>query len=311
MRTSRPPVPVTKALIGVMVAAFLLSVVVGGGMAGSEDARVLYRLGAQDATAIWRGEWWRLLTAVFLHAGPLHLLVNGFSLYNLGLFLEPTLGPRRFLTLFFVSGLVSGLATLVFVQDTLSVGASGAVFGLAGLLLADELTRRRMYRRIHVEGGPRWRPRASIIPILLVNLGLGLAIPVINNYAHVGGLTGGFLLGTAWIETGLRQPLRARLAYVALGVLIGALGVAGFRPAITGQAAEEMASAARVAVQTGRLDDALAYANEALALAPDDPRYRLLRFGIHFERGDHEAAAEDLRAACAGGIEQACVGKRD
>lgn len=132
----RAPIPATKALIGVMVAMFFASVLLGGGIGGSQDPEVLYALGAQDARSILEGQWWRLVTAIFLHAGPLHLLVNGFSLYNLGLFLEPTLGARRFLALFFVSGLVSGLATLAFVRDTLGVGASGAVFGLAGLLLA-------------------------------------------------------------------------------------------------------------------------------------------------------------------------------
>ncbi len=302
----RPAIPATKALIAVMVGTFVLSIAVGGGLAGSEDPRVLDDLGAQNANAIWRGEWWRLLTAIFLHAGPLHLLVNGFSLYNLGLAIEPTLGARRFLLLFFVSGLVSSLATLVFVQDRLSVGASGAVFGLAGLLLADELTRRRMYRRIALDGGPRWRPRMSIIPILVLNLAIGVIIPIVNNYAHVGGLVGGFLLGTAWIERNMRHPGRARLAYVALGLLIGLLGTVGFRPAYTGTAAEDAASLAITAAHSGRLDEALAYANDAVGLAPRDVRYRQIRASIHALRGDMEAANADARVACDAGLAEAC-----
>ncbi len=303
----RPAIPVTKGLIAVMFATFALSIVIGGGIGGSEDPEVLYRIGAQHAGSIWSGQWWRLVTAIFLHAGPLHLLLNGFSLFNLGLFLEPTLGSRRFLVLFFASGLVSGLATLVFVTGTLSVGASGAVFGLAGLLLADELTRRRMYRRVAVEVGPRWRPRVSIIPILVLNLALGLAIPAVNNYAHVGGLVGGFLLGTAWIERNLRHAARSWLAYALLALLVGVLGVAGFRPAFGAAAAARLAGAAFVAAREGRLDEALDYVNEAVAKEPGNARYRYLRATIHGLRGDREAALADGRAACAGGVAEACA----
>ncbi|HEX7128000.1 MAG TPA: rhomboid family intramembrane serine protease [Thermodesulfobacteriota bacterium] len=301
-----PAVPATMALIAVMVATFLLSIVMGGGLEGSQDPDVLYRLGAQDAPSIWHGEWWRLVTAVFLHAGPVHLAANGFSLYVLGRVIEPTLGMPRYLVLFFVSGLVSGLATLVFVQDTLGVGASGAVFGLAGLLLADELTRRRMYRRIALEGGPRWRPRVSIIPILLLNLALGLVIPIINMYAHVGGLVAGFLLGTAWIERNMRRRTRSRLAYLALGLLIVVLGAAGFRPVYTGEAAEHAASRAIIAANHGLLDEALAFADEAVDLAPRDPRFLQIRAQIHARRGDMAAALADAQAACDAGLAEAC-----
>lgn len=329
----RPPLRGTRTLIGVMVGAFVLSVVMGGSM----DPEVLYRLGAQDAESVWQGEWWRLVTSIFLHAGPVHLLFNGFSLYALGQTLEPPLGTRRFLVLFFVSGLTASLATLVFVTDVLSVGASGAVFGLAGLLLADELTRRRIYRRMEMAEGTRWRPRASIIPVLLVNLGLGFVIPQINNYAHVGGLVGGFLLGTAWIEANLRRPFRAAAAYVVLGGLVGALLLAGFRPALTwipefregvaasrarewGRAYDALTRAidsggahpqifarrALAAREVGRYDQALDDADRALALDPGNARFRWLRATIHALRGDEAAAVADARAACGGGVEEAC-----
>ena len=332
----RPRIPVARALVGLMVGVFVADVLAGGDLMWGGGP--LLERGAQYAPAIWAGEWWRLGTAVFLHAGLLHLFVNSFSLLALGQVLEPALGSRRFLLLLVVSGLVSGLATLAFVTDLPSVGASGAVFGLAGLLLADELTRRRLYRRMEVEGGPRLRPRASIIPILLVNLVLGALIPQINNYAHLGGLLAGFLLGTAWIERSLRHRGRSRLAYVALGVLIGALGVLGLRPVLTGEVAfsegVEAAQAgeweraheafsraiarsggrradyfgqrAYVAARAGRYAAALGDANEALARDPENPGLRFLRASIHAGLGDGEAAAADARAACEAGLEAAC-----
>lgn len=333
----RLPLRGTRLLIGVMAGMFVLSIFMGGSM----DPAVLYRLGAQDAESIWQGEWWRLFTSVFLHAGPVHLLFNGFSLYALGQILEPALGTRRFLVLFFVSGLTASLATLVFVTDVLSVGASGAVFGLAGLLLADELARRRIYRRMELAGGPRWRPRASILPILLVNLALGFIIPQINNYAHIGGLVGGFLLGTAWIEKNLRRPLAAAAAYLALGGLVGTLLLFGFRPAFTwipefreGVAASEarewerayealtraidsggelpvlFAQRALAAREVGRYDQALDDIDRAVALDPGNARFRWLRATIYALRGDEAAAAADARAACRGGVAEACAALR-
>ncbi len=330
----RPPPRATYALIGLMAAAFVASVLLGG----SRDPSVLYRLGAQDAESVWQGEWWRLLTSIFLHAGPVHLLANGLSLYALGQALEPPLGARRFLLLFFVSGVTASLATLVFVTDRLSVGASGAVFGLAGLLLADELTQRRIYRQVEVVGGPRWRPRASIIPMLLLNLALGVAIREINNYAHVGGLVAGFLLGTAWIEANLRKPARSAAAYAALVTLMAVLAIAGFRPTFTwvaafregtkataagdwdrayaaftraiesgGEArAHLFAQRAYAALEGGRHDQALADVNRALALEPENGRFLHLRAIIHELRGDPAAALADTRAACEAGVEEAC-----
>lgn len=330
-----PPLRATSALLGLMGAAFVASVLLGGSM----DPKVLYRLGAQDAESVWQGEWWRLLTSIFLHAGPAHLFANGVSLYALGRALEPPLGARRLLLLFFVSGVTASLATLVFVTEVLSVGASGAVFGLAGLLLADELTRRRLYRQVEGAGGFRWRPRASIIPILLVNLALGAVIPHINNYAHVGGLVAGFLLGTAWIEANLRKRARSAGAYLALCALIGVLAFVGFRPAFTwvpafregteaiaardweraydaltraiesggGGRAHLFAQRAYAALEAGRYDRALADANRALALEPGNGRFRYLRASIQDLRGDRAAALADARAACEAGVEEACA----
>jgi rhomboid protease GluP len=333
----RPSFPVTRVLVALMVLAFGATVALGGTTMWGGGR--LFELGALYAPAVWAGDWWRLLTWIFLHGGLLHLFVNSLSLVSLGRVIEPTLGAARFLVVFFLSGLVSGLATLAFVTDVPSVGASGAVFGLAGLLLAEELTRRRVYRRLEVAGGRRWRPQASIVPALVLNLALGVMVPVVNNYAHVGGLLAGFLLGTAWIERNLRHRARSRLAYLALGALIGALAVKGAWPGFSWAPAEregtEAAEAgdweraydafsraieqgrrgadvyarrAQAAGQTGRLDQALADVNEALARDPGNPGFRYLRAAIHHVRGDRAAALADGRAACDGGVEEACRG---
>jgi rhomboid protease GluP len=338
----RPRVPVTRVLIGIMVVTFVADVLGGGdpmwGAGPLTDAGALY------PPAVWAGQWWRLVTWIFLHGGALHLFVNAFSLYNLGLIVEPGLGPGRYVLLFFGSGLVSALASQAFVTEAPSVGASGAVFGVAGLLLADEFARRRQYRELERAGGPRLRPAVSIIPALILNLALGVAIPVINNYAHVGGLAAGYLLGEAWIGRYLHRTGRARLAYLALGLMVGALAVAGFRPAFNGEAAyrrgveaaqagewdvayrtlstaaeqsggrraDVLAERAYVLVKSDRLDEALADVNRALELEPRNPRYRFLRASIYFRLGAPTAARIDAEAACDGGHAEACraVGRK-
>jgi len=332
----RPRAPVTRALIGVMVAVYVVNVALGGDpMWGTGP---LGEAGGQYAPAVWAGEWWRLFTAIFLHGGLLHLFVNGFSLYSLGVLVEPNLGPGRYLVLFFGSGLAAALATQAFVTDVPSVGASGAVFGVAGLVLADELARRRQYREIARAGGPRLRPAWSIIPALALNLGLGAAVPVINNYAHVGGLVAGYLLGVAWINATLRHRSRAGLALAALAVLTATLAWEGFQPAFTGEAAyregfeaaragdweraherlsraieqsggrraDYLAERALVLAEQRRIDESVADANRALAIDPRNGLALHVRGRVFQAIGLSAAGLADLRAACEAGFAQAC-----
>lgn len=186
---------VTYCLAIVCGLAFFFEIVFGG----ADSIATLLAMGANAPDMVARGEIWRLLTATFLHGGPLHILMNGMVLISLGRLVEGVLGPPRFLVLYTVSGVVASLATVLFAREqTISVGASGALWGMltATAVLA-------------------WRP-AGLVPhavaerlkrsaktILILNIGISF-IPGIDLYAHFGGGIGGALL----MASGLITPRR-------------------------------------------------------------------------------------------------------
>lgn len=161
--------------------------------ANSEDANVLIAFGAKYNPAIHNGEYWRLLTAVFLHANLLHVGLNMLNFLFLGLIVEHIFGHLRFVLIYVLTGIISTLASFVFAPQEISVGASGAIFGLVGAYSVFILVHRQAfpYHGITALG---W-----LILVIGINLGLGFVIPNVDNYAHVGGLLSGCLLG--WFFT--------------------------------------------------------------------------------------------------------------
>ncbi len=191
MRIALRRTPATACLLAAIAAGFLVELWAGG----TDDPLVLMRLGADQAAAVWQGEWWRLLACIFLHGGLLHLLFNGWALYQLGSLFELWLGSQRLLVTFFVAGIASSFGSVLWSTyargelDRPSVGASGAIFGLFGALIAF-LFRRRS----------RLLPFAKSLLTQLVfwavlNLVLGATFPMIDNAAHVGGLIAGLAIG--------------------------------------------------------------------------------------------------------------------
>lgn len=185
--------PLTAALLVSIVSVFLLQVASGLAFGGPW----LVRLGASYAPAILGGQLWRLVTAMFLHADVLHLLFNGWALFQLGALVELWMGSRRFALVYFVSGLAGSLASvgwdLVSGQAVPSVGASGAVFGLLGALIAF-LGRRR--------GRLTPQARSLLFQLLFwagINIFFGFTAQFIDNAAHLGGFFVGLGLG-AFVE---------------------------------------------------------------------------------------------------------------
>ena len=134
------------------------------------------------------GEYYRLLTGTFLHANIIHLLCNMYALYILGSQLESFVGKIKFLTIYLFSALTGSLLSLVFLNNGISIGASGAVFGLAGALI---------YFGLHYRVYLGDVVRTNLIPIVVLNLFLGFIMKGIDNWAHIGGLIGGLLINMA------------------------------------------------------------------------------------------------------------------
>ena len=178
--------------IMVICAVLYLLTSFGSGNFIDQSPMVLYNYGAlvnfnmMDNNPI---ELIRLVSSVFLHSGLLHLLCNMYSLYVIGPQLESFFGKTKFIIIYIVSGIVGNLLSLSFLQDNIvSVGASGAIFGLLGALLYFGY-----HYRVYLSGVIK----SQIIPLILLNLGIGFVASGINNFAHIGGLIGGVLISMA------------------------------------------------------------------------------------------------------------------
>ncbi len=152
-------------------------------------SNVLIMYGAKENTLIAHGQYWRFVTPIFLHANLLHVGLNMLNFVVLGVFLERLVGHARFILIYLITGIISIIASFYFAPQEISVGASGAIFGLVGAY--------SIFVLVHRQAFPRGGIPALLWLILVigVNLGLGFVIPNVDNYAHIGGLISGCLLG--------------------------------------------------------------------------------------------------------------------
>lgn len=177
---------VTWGLLAVNLAVWALMELSGG----SDRTLVLVRFGAMYGPLIAMGEYWRLFTAVFLHAGVLHLLLNCIGLWIIGRLVEGLYGRFRFITMYLIAGLSGSALSYVF-NKAVAVGASGAIFGILGALTAYFLAHRDLM------GDMGRQNLTGLAVVVALNLAVGLIIPGIDNWAHLGGLAGGFAVGLA------------------------------------------------------------------------------------------------------------------
>jgi len=169
---------------------------------------VLIKWGANFRPITLEGEWWRLITNIFLHIGILHLLMNMYALVYIGILLEPRLGRTSFLTAYFLTGVAASTASLYWHSLTVSAGASGAIFGMYGIFLS-MLTTNLIEKET----------RKALLTSIGIFVGYNLLNGVkggIDNAAHIGGLISGMIIGYVLIP-GLKKPEKSNGKYVALG----------------------------------------------------------------------------------------------
>jgi len=195
---------VTKILIGINVVVFLINLAQGSSL--SRVQGTLFERGALFVPGgLDQGEWWRLITAAFLHASLLHLAFNMLVLWFVGAPVEQAIGRGRFLAIYLVSGLAGSAGAIVFSPNVVTVGASGAIFGIFGAALVLEM------QGSDVLGG-------QALGLIVVNLIFTFAIPNISVGGHVGGLIGGALSMLAFSRLGRTHAIYGRP---------GLLGIAG------------------------------------------------------------------------------------
>src|ERR1700692_2118771 len=212
---------VTQAIFGINVAVFVVMLLSGVSMLSNPSGQDLVRWGANFGPLTVGGEWWRLLTCVFIHGGLLHIAFNMWCLWDLGRLAESVYGHWTFAAVYFLSGLSASLASVIWNPVILSVGASGAIFGIAGALIASFYLGEFSLPRAAMSGMLR-----SVVMFVGYNLFFGAVIARTDNAAHIGGLLMGLLLG-ALIAKVAPQPdaVGRRIAILALGALLVVGGV--------------------------------------------------------------------------------------
>jgi membrane associated rhomboid family serine protease len=212
--------PATYVLIAINVIVFLIEIASGSGGLGEQHGKMIVDFGLYGPF-VAEGEWYRLVTSGFLHASLFHIGFNMLLLFFLGRLLEPALGTPRFLVLYFASLLAGSLGALILEPNSLGIGASGAIFGLAGATFV-------------IARGRGMEALAGQIGFLIVfNLIFSFTARNVSIGAHIGGLIGGVVCALIIVagENGMLGRNRRALeiaAMVAVGIVafLGALAVA-------------------------------------------------------------------------------------
>lgn len=218
----------TYSLMGAIILVWLA--MVGVGVDPLEpDAQALLDWGGNVGVRTVNGEWWRLLTATFLHAGIMHLAFNAYFLWAIGRITERVFGPAAYALVYFGSGLIASMVSVAWQPAVVGVGASGALFGVFGAFLGFTIRRRDLLPEEFVRN-----VRRNALILIGLNLAIGLFVPNIDLAAHLGGLVAG--LGIGYLIARLAEKpvkdraeglaLRRRVVAVVAAMVVGVL-VAG------------------------------------------------------------------------------------
>jgi membrane associated rhomboid family serine protease len=211
---SGPSAPVvTRALIAINVLAFIAETAAGAPLGGGGGGTVFNNGALYGPLIVVHHEYWRIVTAGFLHDGILHIALNMFFLYIMGSLLEPAIGSINFAAVYLASLIAGSFGALLFQPQIPTVGASTACFGVLGALIVVAY-----YRHI-----PIWQSGLGVT--LLINVIFSLSVRNISIGGHLGGLVGGFIAG--WIVVQLAERRRMPALAVAGCVLVAAASFAG------------------------------------------------------------------------------------
>ncbi len=287
----------TLALIAANLGMFAVEVVRGGTQAILlPDPQALLDLGANQGLLVAvEHEWWRPLSAMFVHVGALHLVANMYSLFQVGAFAERLWGRTYFVLAYLITGLAGSFASLLYNPEHVSAGASGAIFGVFGLIVGFTFRARNLlppdaFRSL----------RSGIVLTLIFNLTLALFVPVLDNAAHLGGLLAGVLAGVTATASAIEQPskrpsLGSQLIVVASVAALAVLADVRTRSSPLGKTFERTGPA-RKALLSGDWALAEQRASEAIA-EKDEPEARRLRALAHVQLEHWEDALKDLDVA--------------
>jgi rhomboid protease GluP len=283
---------VTQAIFGINVAVFIAMLLAGVSMLDNPAGQDLVHWGANFGPLTVSGQWWRLLTCVFVHGGLLHIAFNMWCLWDLGRIAESVYGHWTFAVVYLISGLAASLASLIWNPSILSVGASGAIFGIAGALIASFYLGEFSMPRAALSGTLR-----SVVVFVGYNLFFGAVIARTDNAAHIGGLLMGLLLGAliAKVAPGHDDFLR-RIAVLLLGALI----VAGVVMWLHHSRSYMLHGQNGVGLLgQGKTDEGIAELQKAVRLRPDFAPAHAALARAYIEKHDFANAAAEMQRVVA------------
>jgi membrane associated rhomboid family serine protease/Flp pilus assembly protein TadD len=280
---------ITKALIGLNVLVFLIMVLRGvSPLLPSPQQAIAF--GADYGPLTLNGQWWRLVTSMFVHFGIVHIGLNMWCLWNLGRAAEQLMGRASFLLAYFVSGIFSSIASVYWHPMGASAGASGAIFGMAGVLVSYvKLKKTPAHLQINS------KMLGSLGTFIAYNLAFG-ALPGISNAAHIGGLVMGLAVGAVLPAAGASEPTRrTRLSLIAIfsAIVLAGSAIAAKR---LSAGVSELASAEQLLAEK-KTDEAVTQLQQLTAREPEfAPAHELLA-KVYFSKRQYPEAIAALQKA--------------
>jgi rhomboid protease GluP len=287
--------PVTSVILTLNILVFAVCAIAtwkaGRGSIMGFDSGLLILLGADYGPLTLDGQWWRIISSMFLHGSLIHVGANMYCYWDLGRLAESVYGSKRYLATYMITGIASSVASLGIHPNSVSVGASGAIFGVAGALVFP------FYRkRLQLPAAVMKSMFRSLGTFIALNLVIGTVVPVIDNAAHMGGLIAGLILGTIWthfVTTRADEP-STMIKVIAASLMVCA---AGFVLVDRVQHDRILAWQAVSAMDKGDHALALQKAQEAVTRRPKDvPAHNSLG-EVYFAKADYENAAREFETS--------------
>ena len=245
----------------------------------------LVRWGANFGPLTLGGQWWRLLSSVFLHIGIVHLAVNMWCLWDLGSFAERLYGRATFLAIFLMTGIAGAMFSLLWHPFAIEAGASGAIFGIAGALMASFFLGHERLPRDAGKGA-----LLSIVAFAAYNLFIGAISSGAGNAAHIGGLVFGFAIGLLLARFGYSRRV---LAASALALILGGAPLARARGYVV------PAEQGRTALAAGHTDAAIRSLNDSVRRNPNYAEGYFMLAQAYMQKQQYPAAEAAYRRALA------------
>jgi len=271
---------------------FIAMALAGVAMLNNPSGQDLVHWGANFGSLTASGQWWRLLTCVFIHGGLLHIVFNMWCLWSLGRLAESVYGHWTFAAVYLISGLSASLASLIWNPSVLSVGASGAIFGIAGALIASFYLGEFTLPRAVLSGTLR-----SVVVFVGYNLFFGAVIARTDNAAHIGGLLMGLLLGALIAKAApAHDDFLRRIAVLLVGAVLVAGGVMWLQRAraymLHGQSGVML-------LNEGKTDEAIAELQKSVRMRPGFAAAHEALASAYATKHDFENAASEMQRVIA------------